>query len=161
MDEAAKKQALRLIPYGLYVIGCRSADGHPNAFLGSWVSQTSFKPPLVMIGVRAGSQSNGYIRETKRFSVSQFGADQKALATKFLKDVVLEGRAMNGVPFEEGELGLPYFPDTVADFACRLVETVDVGDHTIFVGEVVEARYRGGAAARALTHAETGWHYGG
>ena len=47
MDEAAKKTALRYIPYGLFVIGTKDESGKVNAFAANWLTQASFKPPLV------------------------------------------------------------------------------------------------------------------
>ena len=51
MDDAAKKHALRLIPYGMYVLTSRNADGTEiSSGTVNWVTQTSFAPPLVVVG---------------------------------------------------------------------------------------------------------------
>ena len=46
MDPAAKKTALRMIPYGLYVLTAENADGQTAAATVNWVTQASFEPPL-------------------------------------------------------------------------------------------------------------------
>ena len=52
--EAAKKTTLLMIPYGLYVLAAK--DGETvNAGTINWVTQTSFKPPLVAMGVKTDS----------------------------------------------------------------------------------------------------------
>ena len=52
MDEAAKKTALRMIPYGMYVLTTKSQDGQDvGAATVNWLTQTSFSPPLVAVGV--------------------------------------------------------------------------------------------------------------
>lgn len=161
MDPEAKKRALRMIPSGLYLLGVRGPEGQLNVFVASWVSQTSFKPPMVMVGVRKDSHSNLWIRETGVFALSILGTGQKPLATVFLKDTVVEGETMGGVPFVRGPVtGVPIIPETPAHLECRVRHVVDAeNDHTVFVAEVVGARFDG--PAEPLTSAETGWHYGG
>ena len=53
MDPQAKKIALRKMPHGVYVVGVKQ-DAHVNAFTGTWMTQCSFAPPLVAIGVKKG-----------------------------------------------------------------------------------------------------------
>jgi flavin reductase (DIM6/NTAB) family NADH-FMN oxidoreductase RutF len=52
--EAAKKTTLRMIPYGLYVLGVKHRD-EINAGAINWVTQTSFAPPLIAMGVKEDS----------------------------------------------------------------------------------------------------------
>ena len=52
LDADAKKVLLRKIPHGLFVCGVRDGD-EVNGFTASWVTQGSFEPPLVVMGVRA------------------------------------------------------------------------------------------------------------
>lgn len=46
MDDAARKTALRMIPYGFYVLTAEYGDGVAAAKV-NWMTQTPFKPPLV------------------------------------------------------------------------------------------------------------------
>jgi len=46
MDEDAKKTALRMIPYGLYVLTAEDEDQNISTATVNWVTQASFKPPL-------------------------------------------------------------------------------------------------------------------
>ena len=48
MDAEAKKTALRMIPYGIYVLTTNGEEG-PTAATVNWVTQTSFEPPLAGI----------------------------------------------------------------------------------------------------------------
>ena len=52
MDADAKKTALRMIPYGIYVLTAEGKDGKVAAATVNWVTQTAFAPPLVVVGVR-------------------------------------------------------------------------------------------------------------
>ena len=84
LDLDAKKTLLRKIPHGLFICGVAEGD-EVNGFTASWVTQGSFEPPLVVMGVRADSTSNGMIKRTRRFSLNVLAADQKNLAATFFK----------------------------------------------------------------------------
>jgi flavin reductase (DIM6/NTAB) family NADH-FMN oxidoreductase RutF len=49
MNEDAKKTALRMIPYGLYVLTAEGKDGAVAAATDNWVTQAAFTPPLVVL----------------------------------------------------------------------------------------------------------------
>ena len=74
LDVEAKKVLLRKIPHGLFVCGVREGD-EVNGFTASWVTQGSFEPPLVVMGVRADSTSHGIIERTGRFSLNVMRSD--------------------------------------------------------------------------------------
>ena len=46
MDADQKKTALRMIPYGLYVLTAQDKNGARTAATVNWVTQASFEPPL-------------------------------------------------------------------------------------------------------------------
>lgn len=158
MDEAAKKRALRMVPYGLY-IGGAARDGEVHAFLLSWFSQASFKPPLVMMGLRRDGHAHDMVLASGVFSVNLLDKGQKEVAASFLKHAVLEGDKLSGHRFEPGKTGCPVLDEAAAWVECRVVHHWSHGDHTVVVGEVVEAGVR--RATDSLSHADTGWHYGG
>ncbi len=87
MDEqtaAAKKTALLMIPYGLYILGAREGD-EINAATVNWVTQCSFQPPLVAIGVKRDSHLYAMLQSTPVFSLSFLESGQKDLAFAFFR----------------------------------------------------------------------------
>ena len=138
LDDDAKKVLLRKIPHGLFVCGVREGE-EVNGFTASWVTQGSFEPPLVVMGVRADSTSHGIIERTRRFSLNMLKADQKDLAAVFFKPQKGLGGRFEAAPFHEGPLGLPLLDGVVGGVECELVGQVKHGDHTVFVGEVKSA----------------------
>ena len=62
MDDAAKKTALRMIPYGIYVLTAESG-GQVAAATVNWVTQTAFAPPLVAVGVKTDSGSYATLKK--------------------------------------------------------------------------------------------------
>jgi flavin reductase (DIM6/NTAB) family NADH-FMN oxidoreductase RutF len=145
MDEAAKKTALRMIPYGMFILTSKSKEGQEvGAATINWITQTSFAPPLVAVGVKADSTSHQHIRDTGVFAVNVINQDQINLAFNFFKTHHREGDSIGSESFEPGgETGCPLLLNSPAWWECRVVGEVAEGDHTLFVGEVLEAGVRG------------------
>ncbi len=159
MDLQAKKIALRKIPHGVYIIGV-AQDGQLNAFTGTWLTQVSFTPPLVAIGIRKDSHSLSMIQQSKVFSVNILGKDQKPIAEHFVKPATVIGEKLKTVPHHVGKTGSPLLDEAIAYVECEVREIANAsGDHAVVIGEVVEAVVR--KDEPALTLMDTGWHYGG
>ncbi len=144
MDEASKKTALRMIPYGMFILTSRSQGGQDiGAATVNWVTQTSFAPPLVAVGVKADSGTHQHIKDTGVFAVNTISKDQIDLAFNFFKSHEREGDTIGGEAFEAGpETGCPILANSPAWWECKVVGEVAHGDHTLFVGEVLEAGVR-------------------
>ena len=92
MDEDAKKTALRMIPYGMDVLTSKSNGGKDvSSATVNWLTQTSFSPPLVAVGVKGYSGDHAHIMETGVFAVNVIGKDQLDLAFTFFKSLEREG----------------------------------------------------------------------
>ncbi|HIF96393.1 MAG TPA: flavin reductase [Myxococcales bacterium] len=139
MDANDKKQALRMIPYGLYVLTAESADGRVAASTVNWVTQASFEPPLVAVGVKADSGAHSIIKESKTFALNVLGKGQDSMAFAFFKSLDRDGNSIGGEAFSSGESGAPVLTNAHAVLECKLVDTVEIGDHSLFVGEVIGA----------------------
>ncbi|MBI2104413.1 MAG: flavin reductase [Candidatus Omnitrophica bacterium] len=159
MDLQAKKTALRKIPHGVYVVGVKQGT-QLNAFTATWLTQVSFTPPLVALGIKKDSHSLEMIRSDRVFSVNLLGKSQKPLAEHFVKPASVVGEKLKDVPHRPGKTGAPVLEEAIAYFECEVREIANEhGDHAVVIGEVVEA----GAPKDepALTLMDTGWHYGG
>ena len=188
MDPQDKKVALRAITYGLYVM--TSSDGVPvevGAGGVNWLTQASFEPPLVAAGVKADSGLCAVIGTTGTFAVNVLADDQLDIAKAFFRSTTVEGDLVNGHRFERGFdprtvrrtarrhgfhtdsshrfergaiSGAPILNEVPYWFECRVTDTIDRGDHTVFVAEVVNAGVRD-AARVPLNLRSTGMNYGG
>ena len=138
MDPNAKKTALRMIPYGLYVLTAESGADTAAATV-NWVTQTSFAPPLVAVGVKADSHVHAVIKQASAFALNVLGKGQEAVAYTFFKPAERQGATISGQPYRAGSTGAPILANAPAFVECRLVATVEKGDHSLFVGEVVDA----------------------
>jgi flavin reductase (DIM6/NTAB) family NADH-FMN oxidoreductase RutF len=139
MDADHKKTALRMIPYGLYVLTAEAPDGRVSAATVNWVTQASFEPPLVAVGVKVDSAGHEIIKQTGCFALNVLGKGQQDEAFAFFKPAERDGDKIGGQACRKGSTGAPILLGAPAFVECRLVDTVEKGDHSVFVGEVVEA----------------------
>lgn len=156
--EAAKKAALLMIPYGLYVLGARHGDDL-HAGTVNWVTQTSFKPPLVAVGVKQDSGLYAALKASGACALSFLESGQRDLAFAFFKPSKVEDGRINGQPFETAETGAPIISAAPAWVEGRVVGEVAVGDHSCVVFEVTNAGLK--REATLLTLDEVGVKYGG
>ncbi len=138
MDAGAKKTALRAIPYGLYVLAAETSSGVTAATV-NWVTQASFEPPLVAVGVKKDSAGHAIVKEAGVFALSVLGKGQQGQAFAFFKPAEREGDKIGGEVFRKGSTGAPILSSAVAAIECEVVTTVEEGDHSLFVGRVVDA----------------------
>lgn len=160
MDLEIKKQTLRLLTYGMYILAAADGD-EVAAGTVNWLSQASFEPPLIAVGVRKDSRTHALIERGGTFAVNVLRADQKDVAAAFFGPSRVEDGRINGYSFEPGpETGAPLLIDLPAWFEARVTDAVKRGDHTVFVAEVINAGLRD-PGAKPLEMWDTGWFYGG
>ena len=127
--------------YGLYVVSA-AADGERAGCLINTAVQVTAEPPRISVAVNKDNVTAGVIERAGAFTVTvvdmtadmpylgNFGFRTSANYDKFEK-----------YGCETSAVGSPFSPEhACAVFACRLVDTVDVGTHNLYIGEVVDAR---------------------
>jgi flavin reductase (DIM6/NTAB) family NADH-FMN oxidoreductase RutF len=139
MNQDAKKTALRMIPYGIYVLTADDGKGNVAAATVNFVTQSSFAPPLVTLGVKADSGAYQVLKAAGAFALNVLGKDQKGAAFTFFKPAKVEGGKISGMAFTKGVTGAPLFPDAPAAIECKVRHIVEDGDHHVVIAEVVEA----------------------
>jgi flavin reductase (DIM6/NTAB) family NADH-FMN oxidoreductase RutF len=158
MDENAKKKALLMIPYGLFVLGARHGDKQTVATV-NWLTQASFKPPLVVVGIKADSTAHALVKESGVFTLSMLAAGQKSIGTAFFKHVEPKDGKFGNYAFEAGKNGAPIISEAPAAVECKVVGFHELGDHSVVIGEVTEGHLK--REAEPLTLKECGFNYGG
>ena len=158
MDDHAKKTALLMLPYGLAVLGARNGE-ELAAGTVNWMSQCSFTPPLLMLGVKGDSRVHELVKQSGRFALSMLGSGQGDLAFAFFKPTQHSEGKLNNISYETTETGAPIITDAPAWLECRLAHIYEGGDHSVVVGEVVNAGVK--REGSMLTLAELGLKYGG
>jgi flavin reductase (DIM6/NTAB) family NADH-FMN oxidoreductase RutF len=131
------RSIMRFFPSGVCVVTADADGDRIGVTIGSLVS-LSLEPPLVGIAVGKVNALHEVLRAAGRFGVSVLRGDQDDLASRFARGMppVL---LWDGVEVRAGENGAPLLADALGWLECRVCAEHDVGDHTLFVGEVVSA----------------------
>ena len=141
-DKASLKQkdardALRLVPYGLYVL-TTAHDGRVNAITCNWVTQVSFKPLLIAVAIEKQSQTHQLLRGSGVFAINFLDKEQKHLARQMAIPYRLKPHKLAGIPYHADETGAPLLDEAIGYLECEVSQVLEVvGDHTLFIGQVV------------------------
>lgn len=157
-QKETRKKILRKIPYGLYILGLRKGDQY-HGMVGSWLSQCSFDPPLLMLGLKKTSYSHSLIEKNPYFSVNFPKKDQKKLVENFFRPYDVKDGKFGEVPFRLGKHGTPVLVETLGYLECKVERIVPGGDHDVIIAQVLESEIW--EDREMLTMKDTGWHYGG
>jgi flavin reductase (DIM6/NTAB) family NADH-FMN oxidoreductase RutF len=143
---------MRRVPAGIAVVGV-DADGTRLAVtVGSFVS-LSLDPPLVGVAVGRNLALHELLREAGGFSVSVLRGEQESLAQHFARGVPPIA-LWSGIALRERE-GAPQLADALGWLDCRVWAQYPAGDHTLFVGEVVDIEL--GEPGTALVYVESAY----
>jgi flavin reductase (DIM6/NTAB) family NADH-FMN oxidoreductase RutF len=157
-----RRRVLWTLPYGLYVLGSRDGDRR-NGMTINWVTQVSFDPKLVGVGVEKPAFTHELVSAGGVFSLCTIDREDRAIVRKFTKpvEVDLEAMTLNGFPFHEGRTGAPILDQAPAYLDCEVRQAVDCGNHTFFIGEVVDAGFQKDEDTPVLRMEDTRMNYGG
>jgi flavin reductase (DIM6/NTAB) family NADH-FMN oxidoreductase RutF len=97
----------------------------------------SLRPPLVMICVDKSVKSHDAIAAAKKFGVSILESKQADISGRFASKA--EDK-FSGLEVRSGSLGVPLIAGSLCTLECRMTAQLPGGDHSIFVGEVVDAQ---------------------
>ena len=129
-----------LLPSPVLIIGTYSSDGKPNIMNAAWGGIACSKPPCISVSLREATLSFHNIKQTKAFTVY-------IPSDKYLKEAdfvgLVSGREFDkfketGLTPEKSKLvNAPIVKEFPYALECNLVKEVDLGLHTMFIGEIV------------------------
>ena len=109
-----------------------------NSFTG-----ISLDPPLVLVVHRPGTLDPPDHRAHQQFGVNILGEDAQALSDCFAgAPSALPRSAFCNANFTLGDAGLPVLDDAIAYLSCDVERVIEAGDHTIYLGRVIETGCR-------------------
>jgi len=140
MTEASINAGLNFITYGLYLITVSDGERN-NGMIVNTAFQVTAEPAQIAISVNKESLTHEIILQSKKFAamplcqktpmvfIGNFGFRTGRTFDKFAK-----------VPFEKGVLGCPIVREnTLSYMEAQVIQQVDVGTHTLFIGQVKDA----------------------
>jgi flavin reductase (DIM6/NTAB) family NADH-FMN oxidoreductase RutF len=159
MDPKTKQKVLRLLTNGMYILTSRGVNSFGAATV-TWVSQASFKPPLLMIALRKDGSAFQCVVESRTAVLHVLDRRQRDIAQKFFAATEESQGLLNGEPYARGTTGAPVLENLGAYLECNALEILEkTGDHAIVVFEVLNAVLR--KDVEPLTVTGSPWQYGG
>lgn len=138
-DPASFRAAASRFLTGVTVVASIDANGAPVGMTANSFTTVSTKPPTVLISLMRGRTWQA-IMDSRRYTVSVIHAEDIASCTHFA------GKSLsNGAPPLLDLDGFPMLPRAIARFACEVSQSIDVADHTLFIGEVRWCRQQDGS----------------
>jgi flavin reductase (DIM6/NTAB) family NADH-FMN oxidoreductase RutF len=158
-----RRRVLWKMPSGLYIVGSTDRAERRNGMTANWVTQVSFDPKWIGIGVEQTAVTHELIEAGRCFSLNLIDQEDRAIVRKFTKpvDVDLTAKTLNGFAFVEKVTGAPILSQAVAYIDCEVRERLTAGNHTFFVGEVVDSGFFKPEDTPVLRMEDTRMNYGG
>jgi len=131
------------IPTPVWVVGAYDAAGKANGATIAWGGICCSKPPCLAISLRSATYTHGCVMATKAFTVSIPAQDQAAIADYF---GIASGRdgdkfaACGLTAAKAATVNAPYIEEFPLVLECELINVLELGLHTQFVGEIKDVR---------------------
>ena len=136
IDEARFKLAMSHFASGVTIVTTEHG-GKPYGLTVASFASLSLRPPLVVVCIEKTVKSHDAISAAKRFGVSILSDEQTDISNRFASKT---DDKFAGTDVRRGTLGVPLIAGAVCTIECRVQSELPGGDHTIFVGEVVDAQ---------------------
>lgn len=155
-----RRRVLWRMPYGIYLLGSASG-GRRNLMTHNFAMQVATEPKLLAVSVRNDALTHELVSESRVFSLCFLRREDRALARVFTKPAEgSEEGSLSGFAVREGSTGAPLLAQAAAWLECEVRNQLDAGDHTLFVGEVVDCSAPD-EEAPVLRMEDTRLNYGG
>lgn len=135
------RAALSRFASGVTVVTTKDAAGNLYGITVSAFCSVSLDPPLVLICIEKATGSHFAFHESGIFAVNVLSAGQAALSERFASQLPDK---FDGLDFNLNLDGLALLSGCLATLECRVKQTFDGGDHSIFIGMVEKAAVHDG-----------------
>ncbi|MFK4383951.1 flavin reductase family protein [Bradyrhizobium sp. USDA 223] len=137
-DPAGFRAAASRFATGITVVATVDQDGAPLGMTANSFTTVSANPPTVLVSLMHGRTWQAVVKSGV-YSVNVLHAEDAALCAHFAGRPLLRD-ASPLVPRQ----GFFVLPQAIAQFACEVVQSIDIADHTLFIGEVRWCRHNEG-----------------
>ena len=134
---------MQACPSPVWCVGTYDGDGRPNVMTASWAGICCSKPPSVAVSLRQATYTYRSIVEGRAFTVSIPSRSQVVAADYF---GLSSGRDTDKFrnaglsPVKAEYINAPYVDEFPLVIECRLKHTLEIGLHTLFVGEIADVK---------------------
>ena len=128
------RDAMGRLATGVTVVTSLAPDGRPIGCTANAVTSVSLDPPLLLACMKRNSASLPVFQRTGRFGVSVLRVGDEEVARRFSGGRRID--RFRGLELHDAS-AIPILAGALSWLECRVWNSVDAGDHTILVGEVV------------------------
>ncbi len=126
---------------GVTVITALDEKGHPHGMTVNSFTSVSLDPPLVLVSIDLRNAILGHFVTSTHFAVNVLAEEHEGLSRRFSS--TSENR-FHGVAWHPAASGVPLLEGALAHLECAVTKVLEVGDHSVLIGEVQHAEYRVG-----------------
>jgi flavin reductase (DIM6/NTAB) family NADH-FMN oxidoreductase RutF len=144
MDAASYRKVIGAFATGVTVV-TTEVEGRLHGFTANAVSSLSLDPLLLLVCVDKRAYAHQELARARTFGVNILAEGQQDLSNLFAKSAEPAADTLRGVAFHRGATGAPIIDGALAALECETYRALDGGDHTIYLGRVVEGSVDAGA----------------
>lgn len=137
VDGQRLRAIMRRVPAPVVVITTGSGPQARGMTASSFTS-VSLAPPLVSVCVDKDASTHSTLMESDHFVINLLADDQALLADRFAEAGLSGPEQFQTVPYHLDPNGIPVLENTLGWLGCKKYEVCEGGDHSIFLGEVLE-----------------------
>jgi flavin reductase (DIM6/NTAB) family NADH-FMN oxidoreductase RutF len=137
-NKMSLEKVFRQIHNGVFVVTTAKGD-KVNGMTAVWVARSSFKPPLISVSIGKPRYSHDLIKESGVFALNILSEKQISQGKHFGFKSGRNTDKFKDIEYTRAKTGCPILKDIAGYLDCKVVNSCDAGDHTIFVGEVLDA----------------------
>jgi len=132
-----------LYPTPVMLVGTYDAEGRPNIMTAAWGGICCSSPPCVAVSLRKATYTYGNIAQQGGFTIN-IPSDQYAVQADYCG--MVSGKkadkfAETGLtPVRSALVNAPYIEELPLVLECKLVHQIELGLHTLFVGEILDVK---------------------
>ena len=149
------KEAMRAWITGVAIV-TGYHDGDIHGMTANSFNSIALSPPTVLVALRQHTRTNQIVKAGGVFGVSILNTDQEDLAKRFAGQIDIDQPRFQGVDTFNLVTKAPLIEKGIAFLDCKVINSFDVGDTTVFLGEVLAAR-KNGSGADPLLYLNREW----
>ncbi|MGH9628349.1 MAG: flavin reductase family protein [Bryobacteraceae bacterium] len=137
VDESVFRRACAKFATGITIATVQSPDGRPYGMTANSFTSVSCCPPLILICVDYRCSILSHFRSSPYLGINILSDTQRDLSVRFSQRQL---DRFDGLQWRPGATGVPILSGVLAALECCVTQTVEAGDHAIFIAEVVKAQ---------------------
>ena len=116
-----------------------AVDGWLHGMTANAITSVSLDPLLLLVCVEKSAHTHDHLSRAGAFAMNILSEDQQVVSQTFAASNEPEEGRLQGIAYRIGGNGAPIIDGCIAHIECEVTERTDAGDHTIFIGSVLDA----------------------